>query len=257
VERNLRVLLDLLAERHVRATCFFLGWIAERYPHLVRAASDAGHEIASHGYAHELIFRQSEAVFYEDVRRAKGLLEDVSGRPVLGYRAPGFSIVKETPWALERLAAAGYRYDTSIFPGVRGHGGLPGAPLTPSRMETPGGAIVEFPISMAEIAGRRLCVFGGGYLRLFPYGLIRAMTRRAHAEGRSVVFYVHPREIDPDHPRLPMNLRRRFKSYVNLRGTEAKLRRLITEFQFRPLCESLELSPGGLTTSPPRTGSAA
>src|SRR6266850_3138677 len=184
VEKNFHVILELLAEHGVRATCFFLGWIAERYPHLVHAASKAGHEIASHGYAHELIFKQTEAAFFEDVRKAKGLLEDVSGCPVLGYRAPGFSIVKETPWALERLAVAGYRYDTSVFPGVRGHGGLPGAPLTPTRVETPSGQIVEFPISMAEIAGRRLCVFGGGYLRLFPYNVISAMTRRAHSEGR-------------------------------------------------------------------------
>jgi polysaccharide deacetylase family protein (PEP-CTERM system associated) len=254
VERNFHAMLGLLEEHHVRATCFFLGWIAERFPHLVRTASSAGHEIASHGYAHQLIFGQTEAAFFEDVSKSRRLLEDLCGRPVLGYRAPGFSIVKETPWALERLAAAGYRYDTSIFPGVRGHGGLPDAPLTPTRVETASGPIVEFPISMAEIAGRRLCFFGGGYLRLFPYGLIRTMARRAHAEGRSIVFYVHPREIDPGQPRLPMSLPRRFKSYVNIRTTEPKIRRLLTEFRFKPLGEFLDSVPASLTV---RSGSAA
>ena len=251
VERNLERMLHLLGEHGVRATCFFLGWIAERYPHLVRTALLAGHEIASHGYAHKLVFKQTEAAFFEDVTRAKRLLEDLSGRPVLGYRAPGFSIVKETPWALERLAAAGFRYDASIFPAARGHGGIPGAPFWPSCVETQSGPIVEFPTSIARIAGRRVCLFGGGYLRVFPYRLISAMTRRTHAEGRSVVFYVHPREIDPEQPRLPMAWPRRFKSYVNIRGTETKLRRLVSEFEFKPLCEFLD-AEGSLAASPSR-----
>jgi polysaccharide deacetylase family protein (PEP-CTERM system associated) len=239
VESNFRRLLDLLGEHRVRATCFFLGWIAERYPHLVRDAALAGHEIASHGYAHQLIFSQTEAAFYEDVSRSKAVLEDLSGRPVLGYRAPGFSIVKKTPWALERLARAGFQYDTSIFPATRGHGGMPGAALTPSRIETQSGPIVEFPVSIARIAGRRACFFGGGYLRLFPYRIVSGMTRRVHSEGRSIVFYVHPRDIDPAQPRLPMSPERRFKSYVNLHRTEAKVRRVLTEFQFKPLGEFL------------------
>lgn len=254
VEGNFRKMLDLLTERGVRATCFFLGWVAERYPRLVLAAADSGHEIGSHGYAHQLIFTQSESAFFEDVRKSKMLLEDLCGRPVLGYRAPGFSIVKETPWALERLAAAGFRYDTSIFPGARGHGGLPGFPLTPTRVDTDSGPIVEFPISMAEIAGRRVCLFGGGYLRLFPYGLISTMTRQAHSKGRSIVFYVHPREIDPTQPRLAMGWGRRFKSYVNLRGTEAKLRRLLSEFRFKPLCEFLDADERGGAARPAPTG---
>ncbi|MGH8510011.1 MAG: XrtA system polysaccharide deacetylase [Gammaproteobacteria bacterium] len=240
VERNFRALLVLLARHRIRATCFFLGWVAEKFPHLVREATDAGHEIASHGYAHRLIFEQSETEFFDDVRRTKALLEDISGGPVLGYRAAGFSMVRETPWALERLAAAGYRYDTSIFPQVRGHGGLPGASLRPTRVETQSGSIIEFPISMSEIAGRRICLFGGGYLRLSPYGLIRTMTERAHREGRFIVFYVHPREIDPEQPRLPMSPWRHFKSYVNIRGTEAKLLRLFSDFRFKPLCEFLD-----------------
>ncbi|HET9235244.1 MAG TPA: XrtA system polysaccharide deacetylase [Candidatus Eisenbacteria bacterium] len=252
VEDNVERMFHLLDEHGVRATCFFLGWIAERYPNLVRAALQAGHEIASHGYAHELVFKQTEAAFFEDVRRAKALLEDLTGHPVLGYRAPGFSIVKETPWALERLAAAGFRYDASIFPAARVHGGMPDAPLWPSRVETRSGPIVEFPTSIARIGGYRICLFGGGYLRVFPYRLISAMTRRAHSEGRSIVFYVHPREIDTAQPRLPMRWRRRFKSYVNIHGTDTKLRRLFSEFAFRPLCEFLD-AEGRLVVPPSRT----
>lgn len=235
VERNFDRLLALLAERGARATCFFLGWIAEKYPQLVRAAQNAGHEIACHGYAHELVYEQGESSFYEDVRRAKGVLEDLAGTPVWGYRAPGFSITASTPWAFERLARAGYRYDTSVFPATRGHGGLSGATLGPSCIPTASGDIVEFPISLAPFLGRRVCFFGGGYLRLSPYPLIRRMAERVHREGRRIVFYIHPRDIDPDQPRLSMGLRRRFKSYVNLRGTEAKLGRLLTDFRFRPL----------------------
>ena len=240
VERNLRRLLEILAEHDTRATCFFLGWVAERFPHLVRAAADAGHEIGSHGYSHQLVFDLTESEFFDDVRKTRSILEDISGRSVIGYRAPGFSMVKDTPWAFESLAAAGYLYDTSIFPGTRGHGGLPEAALTPTHVATRSGTMVEFPISMVEIAGRRICLFGGGYLRLFPYCIISAMTRRAHREGRFVVFYLHPREIDPAQPRLPMSLPRRFKSYVNIRGTEAKLGRLLCDFRFKPLREFLD-----------------
>ena len=240
VEKNFESLLGILAEREVRATCFFLGWVAERFPHLVRAATAAGHEIASHGYAHELIYEQGEDAFLADIQRSKAILEDTSGSPVLGYRAPGFSIVKETPWALGKLAEAGFRYDTSIFPGARGHGGLAEAPLEATRVETASGELVEFPISMADVAGRRICFFGGGYLRLFPYGVIRRMARQVKRDGRFVVFYVHPREIDPDQPRLPMSWKRRFKSYVNLAGTEKKLRRLVRDFEFKPLAEFLD-----------------
>ena len=240
VEKNFESLLEILAEREVRATCFFLGWVAERFPHLVRRAVDAGHEIASHGYAHELIYEQGEEAFFADVQRSKAILEDTSRSPVVGYRAPGFSIVKETPWALRRLVEAGFRYDASIFPGARGHGGLAEAPLEAASVDTGSGEIVEFPISMVQIAGRRVCFFGGGYLRLFPYGVIHRMAQQVKREGRFVVFYVHPREIDPEQPRIPMNWKRRFKSYVNIATTEKKLRRLVRDFEFKPLVEFLE-----------------
>jgi polysaccharide deacetylase family protein (PEP-CTERM system associated) len=232
VEANFRRLLEMLAAHQVRATCFFLGWIAEKFPALVREAKAAGHEIASHGYSHVLIYSQTEKEFYEDVRRAKGIIEDLAGAEVLGYRAPGFSIVASTPWALDRLAAAGYRYDASVFPGSRGHGGMPGAEMGPHRVRTAGGEIVEVPVTLARVLGRRVCFFGGGYFRLFPYGVVRRMARRVKKEGRPVVWYIHPRDIDAEQPRLAMSGLRRFKSYVNLRGAAGKLERLLADGRF-------------------------
>jgi polysaccharide deacetylase family protein (PEP-CTERM system associated) len=231
VEGAFRRILDLLAARGTRVTCFFLGWVGERYPHLVREAAAAGHEIASHGYAHRLIYEMGPSEFREDASRARHVLEAAAGVPVLGFRAPGFSVTRRTPWFFDELAAAGYRYDSSVFPAARAHGGLPGAPLAPHAVPLrDGGSVMEFPVSVARWGPGRLCLFGGGYLRLFPYWMIRAAARRVEREGRPVVFYVHPREVDPGHPRLPLPPHRRWKSYVNLHTTEAKLRRLTAEF---------------------------
>lgn len=229
VERNFEALLELFEQHSVTATCFFLGWIAERYPHLVRRAASAGHEIASHGYAHQLIYTQTPDEFYSDVSRARALLEDMCGEEVSGYRAPGFSITKDTPWAMEMLVRAGYRYDSSLFPASRGHGGLEGAEPAPHFVETAAGTMVEFPISVAEVMGKRVCFFGGGYLRFFPMSLIRRMAQRVNDLGRPVIYYIHPREIDPHHPRLPMGRVRRFKSYVNLSSTRGKLVSILRE----------------------------
>jgi polysaccharide deacetylase family protein (PEP-CTERM system associated) len=223
VERNLSLLLDTFDAHHVKVTCFFLGWVAERLPHLVLDASRRGHEIASHGYAHQLVYRQTVAAFREDIGRAKAILEDITGERVAGYRAPGFSITRETPWAMEQLAAAGHTYDSSIFPSEHGHGGLPGARMDPHRIVTPEGPLVEFPISVARLFGRRICFFGGGYLRLFPYRVIKRAGESVRREGRPIVYYIHPREVDPRHPRLRMGVVRRFKSYVNLSTTSGKL----------------------------------
>ena len=241
VEENFRRMLGILAEADVYGTCFFLGWIAERYPHLVREAAEAGHEVASHGYAHELIYAQGRAAFLEDVRRAKGIVEDAAGAPVRGYRAPGFSVTEDTPWVHDALAEAGYEYDSSVFPAPRGHGGLIIDTLGPYSVATDHGEVVEFPITISPLCGKRLCFFGGGYMRLFPYGIIRRMTRRVNAEGRPAIFYVHPREIDQAQPRLDMSRARRFKSYVNIRTTEPKLRALMREFDFMGFARWLEI----------------
>jgi polysaccharide deacetylase family protein (PEP-CTERM system associated) len=229
VEKNFSKLLDIFGHENVHVTCFFLGWVAERFPHLVKEAAERGHEIASHGYGHRLVYEQSRTEFYEDVRRARLLLEDISGVEVVGYRAPGFSTTDETPWFFDALADAGYHYDSSVFPAERSHGGMPQGRREPHRVGE-NGALLEVPITVADLLGKPMCFFGGGYLRLFPYWLIRRMALQVLSEGRPVVFYIHPREIDPGHPRLPMNPKRRFKSYVNLETTEGKLRRILQDF---------------------------
>jgi polysaccharide deacetylase family protein (PEP-CTERM system associated) len=240
VEANFLSFLDLFSERNVRVTCFFLGWIAEHFPQLVREAVKRGHEVASHGYAHRLVFQMSRQQFYEDAVTSRKLLEDVAGVAVQGYRAAGFSSTKDSPWFFEELVAAGYRYDSSIFPAKRGHGGNPVAQLEPYVVATRLGSIIEFPVTVADCFGKRLCFFGGGYLRVFPYWLIRAMANRVNDSGRVVNFYVHPREIDPEHPRLSMSFPRRFKSYVNLGSTRRKVGRILTDFSCTSFSEYLK-----------------
>jgi polysaccharide deacetylase family protein (PEP-CTERM system associated) len=242
VEKNFHVLLDTFDQGDIKATCFFLGWVAERFPHLVKEAARRGHEVACHGYAHQLIYTQSRDDFAGDIRRAKHMLEDLTGCAVEGYRAPGFSITTATPWAFDELGAAGFRYDSSVFPAARGHGGIKNSELRPHIIKTQAGPMVEFPISVASVMVRRMCFFGGGYLRLFPYPLIHRMTRAVNDDGRPVIYYVHPREIDPSHPRLSMGLVRRFKSYVNLRSTLPKLKRLLRDQELVPFRDWLSLN---------------
>jgi polysaccharide deacetylase family protein (PEP-CTERM system associated) len=232
VSRNFRALLELLAVRRVRATCFFLGWVAEKFPELVREARDQGHEIASHGYAHRLVHRQTPSEFLDDIRKARAILEDVSGMPVVGYRAPSFSVTAATPWFFDQLAEAGYRFDSSVFPAPRQNGGLQTDQLAPNTIKAKSGAIEEFPVSVTPLLGRPMCFFGGGYLRLFPYRMIKSMAKRVIGEGRPVIFYIHPREIDPQHPRLPMEPLRSFKCHVNLHTTRPKIERLLNDFSF-------------------------
>ncbi|HVB55749.1 MAG TPA: XrtA system polysaccharide deacetylase [Candidatus Acidoferrales bacterium] len=230
VEKNFLKLLDLLDEGGAQATCFFLGWVADKFPGLLREAARRGHEIASHSYSHRLVYQMSPQDFYDDAVRSKKTLEDIGGRAVLGYRASGFSVTEKTPWFFDKLVEAGYRYDSSVFPAPRGHGGMQDGCLSPYRVDSSLGRLIEFPVSVERILGRPVCFFGGGYLRVFPYWIIRNMTNQVLRRGRPVIFYVHPREIDPNHPRLPMTSARRFKSYVNLRTTEQKIRHLISEY---------------------------
>ena len=240
VDANTQRLLEILETSGTRATFFVLGWVAKQHPELVSRIHAAGHEIACHGDMHELCFEQGETRFEEDLRRAKRTLEEIVEEPVLGYRAPGFSIVESTPWAFDVIERLGFRYDSSIFPARRIHGGAPGAAREPHRIELGDGRkLAEFPMTVAEFGGLRVAFAGGGYLRLFPYRLVRRGIRRFNAAGRPACVYVHPREIDPDHPRIDMPLGRRFRSYVNLRSTEPKLRRLCNDFSFAPLRDVL------------------
>jgi polysaccharide deacetylase family protein (PEP-CTERM system associated) len=246
VEKNFRKLLDIFAEKNVHVTCFFLGWVAEKFPHLVKEAAGQGHEIASHGYAHRLVYELTREEFLEDALRSKNLLEDLTGQSVLGYRSSGFSVTEKTSWFFDMLMEAGYQYDSSVFPAPREHGGLAGARLAPYRVEGSQGSLIEFPLTVRRVFGKPICFFGGGYLRLFPYFLIRRMTLRVLEEGRPVIFYVHPREIDPEHPRLPMGTMRAFKSYVNLATTRRKIRRLASQLELMTFRSFIEHNRGQL-----------
>jgi len=229
LQKNFYSLLDEFDITNTKVTCFFLGWVAEKFPEVVKEADNRGHEIASHGYAHQLIYTQTQQEFSEDITKTKKIIEKITNKPVEGYRAPGFSITKETPWAMEELAKAGYKYDSSIFPASRGHGGIIGANVFPHKINTKYGEIIEFPITTVNILNKRICFFGGGYLRFFPYFIIKAMSKRVNNEKRPVIYYIHPREIDLSHPRLSMGFVRRFKSYYNLKSSILKIRKILRE----------------------------
>jgi polysaccharide deacetylase family protein (PEP-CTERM system associated) len=244
VEANFMRLLDIFSQKGVEVTCFFLGWIAEKYPALVREASGRGHEIASHGYSHNLVYEMTGEQFFEDVTKAKAIIEDTVSRPVLGYRSAGFSTTEATPWLFDKLIDAGYHYDSSVFPAPRGHGGIKTAARSPHVVRSDSGQLVEFPISVVNMLGRPICFSGGGYLRFFPYFIIRRMARKVIKEGRPVIFYIHPREVDPDHPRLSMSPVRKFKSYMNMSTVETKIARLLDEFEVTTFERFLKENPG-------------
>lgn len=232
INECLETVLRLFDEADVKATFFTLGWIADRHPQLIRAIADAGHEIASHGYAHSKITEQSQQQFRDDVTRAKKTLEDVSGRRVIGYRAPSFSIGSDNLWALDVLQETGHLYSSSIYPVVHDHYGMPEASRFPFRA-SPGG-ILEIPMSTARVFGRNLPSGGGGYFRLVPYRYFRWNIRRLNEiEGQSSIFYFHPWEVDPDQPRMKnVPLKSRIRHYVNLHKTEGRLQRLLADFHW-------------------------
>jgi len=241
VVRATERLLDLLEEASTSATFFVLGWVAERQGALIRAIHTRGHEVACHGYGHQMITRQSRAEFAEDVHRGKATIEDAAGTEVIGYRAPTFSVVRETLWSLEVLAAAGFRYDSSIFPIVHDRYGFPDAARFPHRVAAgPGLEMGEFPLSTVARFGWRLPVAGGGYFRLFPYRLTRRAVRSLNeGEGQPAIVYLHPWEIDPDQPRLSVGWLTHLRHSVNTRTTEPKIRRLLRDFRFAPVRDVL------------------
>lgn len=250
VERNTEVLLELLAERSVRGTFFVLGWIAQHHPRLVQRIADQGHEIASHGYSHQLIYTQTPREFREETRCAKDLLEELTGQPVTGYRAASFSITERSLWALDVLVELGFLYDSSVFPIRHDRYGIPGARAEPGPVRAPaGGSIVEFPLTVASCLGVRVPVSGGGYFRLLPYAVTRRGLRQINQRaGRPFVFYVHPWEVDPAQPRIRVGAFSRFRHYTNLDRCATRLRRLLSEFQFAPVRAVLQSR--GLLPSP-------
>jgi len=233
-------ILDILDRERTRATFFVLGWVAERHPTLVREIASMGHEIGCHGYGHRMIQHLTRTEFEQDIRRAKSALEDVTGQAVIGYRAPTFSIMRETLWSLDVLCEAGFRYDSSIFPIVHDRYGIPDAPRFPHRLKaSSGGELAEFPMSTVMLLGRRVPVAGGGYFRIMPYALTRRAVRRINRDGQPAMVYLHPWELDPDQPRLPVGALTRFRHLVNVDKTEARLVRLLGDFAFAPAAEVL------------------
>lgn len=231
VERNVERILDLLADSGVHATFFTLGWIAERHPRLVRSIVERGHELASHGYGHQRATELSREGLADDLERAKKLLEDVAGVPVVGYRAPSFSIGTSNLWAFDAIAAAGYRYSSSVYPIRHDHYGMPDSPRFAYLL---GNGLLEVPITTVHLLGRNLPSSGGGWFRLLPYAVSRWTLRRVNEHEREpAIFYFHPWEIDAGQPRVPgIDAKTRFRHYVNIPRVESRLRRLLRDFRW-------------------------
>jgi polysaccharide deacetylase family protein (PEP-CTERM system associated) len=231
VERNVERILMMLAEGQTRATFFTLGWVAERYPQLVRRIVAGGHELASHGYGHQRASDLSEAEFSADISSAKKLLEDISGEEVKGYRAPSFSIGEGNLWAFDCLARAGYRYSSSIYPIRHDHYGMPDAPRFAHQVRD---GLLELPVTTLRYCDRNWPASGGGYFRLLPYALSRWLLQKVNQRDQQpAIFYFHPWEIDAAQPRVAgISAKVRFRHYVNLRHTEGRIRRLLGDFRW-------------------------
>jgi polysaccharide deacetylase family protein (PEP-CTERM system associated) len=229
-----------MAEQSVRGTFFVLGPLARDNPSLVRGLADAGHEVGCHGWSHDLLYEMTPERFRDETARAQDAIAAATGREVTAYRAAYFSITRRSFWALEELARLGFRYDSSIFPVQNWRYGIADFGTAPQRLDTPAGPIAELPMSVREVLRWRLPVSGGAYFRIYPYALTRANFAASERTGTPVVFYLHPWELDPGHPRVPFYWKARLTHYVNLRSTVPKLRHLLQEFTFGPLSEVLE-----------------
>lgn len=244
VEANVDRILGILCDADVRATFFTLGWIAERYPQVVRSIVDMGHELASHGSEHHRADGQSRADFLSDVRRAKAVLEDLGGIEVKGYRAPSFSVSRHNLWIMEALAEAGYSYSSSTYPIVHDNYGIPEGPRFPFR-PLHNNDFLEIPVTSVRILGRNWPCGGGGYFRLLPYALSQKALARVNREGKSCVFYVHPWELDPEQPRIAgAKMKSRVRHYMNLDKMQPRLARLLRSFRWRRMDE-IFLQPAG------------
>jgi polysaccharide deacetylase family protein (PEP-CTERM system associated) len=231
INENTSIILDILERKNTNATFFCLGWIAERNRQLIKRISDSGHEIASHGYAHQVIYSQDRQTFKEDVKKSKSIIEDITGKPVLGYRAPTYSITDKTLWALDVLQELDFKYDSSIFPVHHDNYGIPDAPRFPYRIE--GSSLAEFPISTVKLGGLNFPIAGGGYFRLFPYLLTKLGLKSVESQGQPFIFYLHPWEFNPDTPKVEgLSALSRFRTYVNLARTKPRFEKLVTDFEF-------------------------
>ena len=232
VEKNTEKILEILAEKNVKATFFVVGWIAERFPHLIKRIHNEGHKIASHTYKHQLIYTQTPQEFRSDLRKSKIILEDIIQEKILGFRAPSYSITKNSLWALEILMEEGFSYDSSIFPIYHDRGGLPFAERFPFKIYNHKYYIWEFPISTFKILNQNIPFSGGGYLRFFPYRVISWMIKRLNQKNRPAIVYIHPWELDPYQPKIKVNFLCKVRHYYNLEKTEKKLRKLLDDFKF-------------------------
>jgi len=233
VIQNTRRILSLLEKHQTRATFFVLGWIAEKCPSLLKEIAAGGHEIASHGYGHELIYKLTPDEFHKDIKRSKEILESIVAAPVLGYRAPSFSITPQSDWAIDVLKGIGFAYDSSIFPtSFHNRYGFNGISCLPFRFKN---GLLEIPLSTYRLGKANFPLAGGGYFRLLPYAYFRHFFRRLNRQGKPIVFYLHPWELDPEQPRLKIRLDYRFRHYVNIEKTEKRLEKLLNEFKFVPL----------------------
>jgi len=235
VEQNTRKILEILARRHVKATFFIVGWIAERFRTLVQEIDRAGHEIGCHSYLHRRIYTLTPDQFRDDTKKAKDILENIIGKKVAGYRAPSYSITKKSLWALDILEEEGFLYDSSIFPILHDLYGMPNSPRFPYKIK--GRSMMEYPISTLLLMGRKIPVSGGGYFRLFPYRFTRWALKRINTmEGKPFIFYLHPWEIDPQQPRIKgAGLKSGFRHYLNLDQTLPRFQKLLTDFRFTPI----------------------
>ncbi|HEX6750648.1 MAG TPA: XrtA system polysaccharide deacetylase [Longimicrobium sp.] len=243
VDASTRRLLDLLAGHGATGTFFVLGWVAARLPALVHDVAAAGHEVASHGWGHERVSSLTPEQFRASIRDSKAALEDAGGAPVLGYRAPSFSITPERAWAFDALLEEGYAYDSSVFPG-RGHG-WPADARDPHRIAREAGTLHELPPATLRVAGRVFPAGGGAFLRLLPFGVVANALRQAERRGVPGTFYIHPWELDPEQPRFRVSPKTRLRHYGGLTRTVPRLRRLLGEFRFQPIARTL-----GLAASP-------
>jgi len=261
VEAAIDRLLVLMAAHEARGTFFTVGWVAERHPAMIERIAAAGHELASHTYDHVRVTHQTPEAFRASVRRTKQLLEDLTGKPVLGFRAPSFSIVRGTEWALDVLIEEGHAYDSSLFPVSRRGYGYAGGERDPYFIDRPAGRIAEIPPATLRVLGKTLPAAGGAYFRILPYGLVRRALRSAESRGAPGTFYIHPWEWDPGQPRFEVPALTRMRHYAGQAGVFSRLERLLSEFSFCPIADALAprtigVSSGAEVLSPSWTSGA-
>ena len=233
VQKNTETILEIFNNANVKGTFFILGWVAEKYPALVKTIQKEGHEIACHGYSHKLIYNQDINEFRDETFKAKKILEDIAQEPILGYRAASYSITNKSLWALDILAEAGFKYDSSIYPVLHDRYGIPGSKELPHALTAPsGGQLIEFPLSVYKFLKYKLPISGGGYFRLYPYKFTKHALSSLNAHKIPFIFYLHPWEVDPNQPRISTNLLSRFRHYNNLSKCAGRLNRLVKDFKF-------------------------